>query len=348
MGTLSKRGEIYWLDTTIKGKRIRQSLDTEDRRVALQRAKTLETAIWEGKAVISQEVRSVTLQEAFDELYITHWKDTKDASGVHARFVTLKTFLPSDTKVSEVTQDVVDLLVLGMKKATYSHSKDSDKRYPYSPATINRVLSVLGYILKRMQAKGLTSHVPKMPKGREKGRTRYVTEDEEKTMFHALSVSQNPNHGRCLRLFSFLADTGCRMGEATGLTWDEVLFESRMVILRDTKSGQDVGKGLTLRALGALAQELSEGRLKPFEGIGETMYRNAWDYAKKAAGLASDDTLVRHSLRHTTASRLVQRGVPLKEVQEFLGHQNIKTTLKYAHLAPSGNSNAVRALEGVQ
>ncbi|WNM60153.1 tyrosine-type recombinase/integrase [Candidatus Nitrospira allomarina] len=45
-----------------------------------------------------------------------------------------------------------------------------------------------------------------------------------------------------------------------------------------------------------------------------------------------------HRLRHTTASRLVMAGVTVKEV---LGHRNIQTTLRYAHLAPSHIQDAM-------
>lgn len=48
-----------------------------------------------------------------------------------------------------------------------------------------------------------------------------------------------------------------------------------------------------------------------------------------------------HSLRDTCASWMVQSGVTLYTVQQILGHKDIKTTMKYAHLAPDNFQEAV-------
>ena len=56
------------------------------------------------------------------------------------------------------------------------------------------------------------------------------------------------------------------------------------------------------------------------------------DY-RRAAGLQEDVTF--HSLRHTFATWLVQRGVSIFEVQKLLGHSDIKVTQIYSHLAAS-------------
>jgi site-specific recombinase XerD len=56
----------------------------------------------------------------------------------------------------------------------------------------------------------------------------------------------------------------------------------------------------------------------------------AWNTARKSVGLA--DVRI-HDLRHSFASFLVNNGRSLYEVQKILGHTQIKTTQRYAHLA---------------
>ena len=64
---------------------------------------------------------------------------------------------------------------------------------------------------------------------------------------------------------------------------------------------------------------------------------------QKALGL---EDIVIHTLRHTFASRLVQRGVHLKHVQELMVHNSINTTMIYAHLAPQDLEGAISVLNG--
>jgi len=52
-----------------------------------------------------------------------------------------------------------------------------------------------------------------------------------------------------------------------------------------------------------------------------------------------------HCLRHTFASRLAMARVPLRTVQELLGHQSATMTLRYAHLSPEHQLDAVKRLD---
>jgi integrase len=64
----------------------------------------------------------------------------------------------------------------------------------------------------------------------------------------------------------------------------------------------------------------------------------------KAAGLR----LIRwHDLRHTFASNLVAAGLPLPQVQKWMGHSTINMTMRYAHLAPGVNDHMIAVLDEV-
>jgi len=52
-----------------------------------------------------------------------------------------------------------------------------------------------------------------------------------------------------------------------------------------------------------------------------------------------------HELRHSFASQLVIAGVPVRQVQEWLGHSTITMTLRYSHLAPGDDSKLIAALD---
>ena len=51
-----------------------------------------------------------------------------------------------------------------------------------------------------------------------------------------------------------------------------------------------------------------------------------------------------HDLRHTAATRLVERGIDLVTVKELLGHSKIETTMSYAHTTPERKMDAVEIL----
>src|SRR5262249_3389076 len=70
------------------------------------------------------------------------------------------------------------------------------------------------------------------------------------------------------------------------------------------------------------------------------------DRALRRAGIARDQGRISwHDLRHSYGSHLAMRGVPLKVIQELMGHATIEMTLRYAHLSPETKQEAVQVLD---
>lgn len=71
-------------------------------------------------------------------------------------------------------------------------------------------------------------------------------------------------------------------------------------------------------------------------------FHKAFNRAKEKAGL-KDITI--HTLRHTYASHLANKGIPLLTIKDLLGHSDIKTTTIYSHLSNEHLQNAVKQID---
>ncbi len=72
--------------------------------------------------------------------------------------------------------------------------------------------------------------------------------------------------------------------------------------------------------------------------------KNPREWFGNAVKEAKIENMTWHILRHTFASRLMMAGVPLKTVQELMGHKTIAMTARYAHLSPSHKKEAIERL----
>ena len=150
--------------------------------------------------------------------------------------------------------------------------------------------------------------------------------------------------------------TGMRQGELKGLQWSSIDWENRIIAVRHSYC--DYSKSLTAPKSNRvryipmdvdlyellLARKKETGFVfldkdrQPFNSfrLGGQIAR-----LRKRAGLRK---IGWHTLRHTFASHLVMRGVPMTAVQMLMGHVMITTTMRYAHLAPSTLRSAIDML----
>jgi len=208
-----------------------------------------------------------------------------------------------------------------------------------SNATINRKMAALSKLLRKANKMGDIYSLPEFVRQKERvGRIRFLEHEEEKRLFSAIKVRCEDSY----RLAVFLVDTGCRLGEAIGLTWNDA--QDQRVTFWLTKSNRSRTVPLTRRARKATAIERQ--RLKgPFSMLNQVRFRQIWNDAKLEVGLGTDDQVVPHILRHTCASRLVRGGIDIRRVQMWLGHQTLQMTMRYAHLATHDLDSCVKVLE---
>jgi integrase len=135
-------------------------------------------------------------------------------------------------------------------------------------------------------------------------------------------------------LVILLLDTGARYSEIAGLEWRQVHLESCTIGLWRSKVQNESVLYMTDRAFQILQRRLSEcrGSQHVFQNKKGGKRGYASIAIRKAIRRAELADCCIHTLRHTHASRLVQNGITVYEVKEVLGHTDIKTTMRYAHL----------------
>jgi len=154
----------------------------------------------------------------------------------------------------------------------------------------------------------------------------------------------------------FALRTGVRYGELCELRWSDVnLKAGRLMVCRSYYRGEvTTPKGGREREMPLSPQTvefLKRHRHLKGELVfckddgGRHIHRRAEVAIKRCCRKAGLREISWHVLRHTFASHLVMRGVPIKTVQELLGHATIEMTMRYAHLSPEVKHDAVAKLD---
>ena len=139
------------------------------------------------------------------------------------------------------------------------------------------------------------------------------------------------NHGLLVKTL-FL--TGARVSEFVSLKVSDLFFDEQMILIEKGKGG----KSRYVPVLPELAQELkthlgSRQTGYIFESNRHTKFtaRRIQQIVKETAEQAGIKKKVHpHLLRHTVATLLLEKGMPLEQIQKFLGHSKIETTQIYA------------------
>ena len=346
---LFKRGDSpYWWAsyTDIKGKRVRRSTETENRKEA-----EAIRAQWKLE-VYNQKQWGIVPHPLFDD--------------VLSRYVENREVFSSSQAAA--AQHLYDDLAGTNSATTVATVRAVIKRHQRegrAPATINKIMVMWSAAINEYN-RDIGVDIPNPVSGQKlpepEGVVRWITHEEAALLIEATRVV--PNSPILEDAVQIALNTGMRRTEVLGLLVSEIdivnrtfnpgrLNRSRKGERRRTKSGKgrtipmtDVTLAIVEKRLQFRAKYCPESRflLTRKDGTRYLDLKRGFNRALKAAGVTDFRW---HDLRHTFASWLVQEGVSLQEVKELLGHSSIKQTEIYAHLAPEQLRRAISKLPAI-
>ena len=211
-------------------------------------------------------------------------------------------------------------------------------RETHKPSSSNKLIILLRFIFncaRRWKTPGVTENPTAVIElyVENNARERFLSPEEAQRLLDVLEKSPHP---MLKSIVMFLLFTGARRGEVLNARWEDIDLQHQLWTIPINKSGKTRHVYLSPQAIYVLKALNEAGRVSgdyPF-GNPETqkpyvsIYRY-WNRARCQAGLPG---LRMHDLRHSFASFMVNAGRSLYEVQRLLGHRDITTTQRYAHL----------------
>ena len=224
-----------------------------------------------------------------------------------------------------------------------------------TPVTANFAVDTLSRIYKSAEERGQipeTSNPCRLVvKYKERRRERFLTDEELRRLGRVLDEAETSKgvSVHAVAAIRLLLLTGCRKGEILKLRWDEVDLETHELRLPDTKTGPRM-ISLSPEAvdvLASIARVAGNPFVFPgrFEGTHMRTLHSPWRVVCERAAL---EDLRIHDCRHSYASRALALGESLPMIGRLLGHSQVETTARYAHLAKdSVRESAVRISESI-
>lgn len=257
--------------------------------------------------------------------------------------------LKEGIKPSTVNRDITSLKAM-LAKAVEWGDLPMNPLAPLKPLRVDNS-SVIRY-LTEAEEKRLRSALLKRQEGQVEERERYNGWRKQRHQEPLEDLSEFLYTDYLMPMVLVDLNTGLRRGEIFNVRLADIDFSQRILAVRGegTKSGHTRHIPLNNEAFSVLTAWCNQEGLTPQDLVfASPVTGGRFDNISTAwAGLVKLARLEKfrfHDLRHTFASKLVMRGVDLYTVKELLGHQNIETTQRYAHLAPEHKAKAVELLD---
>lgn len=334
---VSKRNKKWWVDFRYKGKRYRKMSPINTKEAALHLERQIKEDLLHGR----NKNRKMKLSDYLDYWYKTYAEPNNKPTTLRSKRMVIDKHLSpllGRIQLDELTFHDVEIF------------KAKKLKEDLSPKTVNNHLSVLLTALRIAHEWEYIDRVPRIHWLKEpETHIRFLSEEECCALLTASQGSLVSEMILCgLR-------TGMRRGELLGLEWPSINFKRRQISVRQAMIEGEVSstKNNRIRHI-PIANDLFDVLFQrrrvngfvfsPESGtpIRETT-ANKW--LNKACKKAGVKPMGWHTLRHTFASHLTIKGVPIRMVQTLLGHSTIQMTERYSHLAPSHLDQAITVLE---
>lgn len=228
------------------------------------------------------------------------------------------------------------------KKDIVNFLLTSSEQKSWSASTQNQAVNAIKFYFEKVQGQKRTFYELRPRKGR--SLPNVFSEEEIKRL---LSVIKNVKHRTLLML---IYSAGLRIGESIGLRKEDVSMERNSIFVKGGKGKKD---RFTVLSEGMVKQLASYKSIyKPdywlFEGqdggpYSATSIRKVFRRAVAKSGVNPYSTV--HTLRHSFATHLLERGMDLRYIQELLGHNSSETTQIYTHITKRGREKLVSPLD---
>jgi integrase len=350
MASVFKKQDSWWIDYYYLGKRHRQKIGAK--RKAEDALSQIRTKIAAGDFVAPDERQE-------QDLLVRRAVDFAD----FAR----REFLPWSavehaTKHHDVQKRMLEAHLIPYFKGLHLHEITAKRIEDYKPlrlrkvvkATVNRELSCLKKLMRKAVEWGVVDENPAqgVKLFKETPQAPRLLETEEVAALLA-ECQQEPCTVDLYAFVATIAYAGLRKSEVLNMRWDWIDYRREQLTVRPSKEWHTKNyKPRTIPLNSALLQALRAvprrlGVPYVFATPEGTVYQNvhwivtALGRAVARAGIV--DGVGFHQLRHCFCSHAQMQGVVPITVQAWMGHQDLRTTLKYSHLSPAHERAAIQA-----
>lgn len=306
---------------------------------------------------VSDKFSSVTFKEVYD-LWIEHYKsDVKKSTLSRTELLFNKHILPKfgNLPIKEIT------VAYCQKVVTQWSKEGTSNQYPLFVNYISKVFK-MAINLEIVDNNPVTNIIiPKNKSAEKKVKIKYYTKDELQLFLNTINEEKNDFFRiRDYATFRLLAFSGCRIGEVLALNWSDLDFENRELnISKTVTKAEDYYVSEKPKTMSSnrriILDEKTISSLKEWKLL-QMKYLFKLGFNKPSFIFTNDENnftinqavterfkiyseraglpnIGLHGFRHTHASLLFEADASMKEVQERLGHANIKTTMDtYTHM----------------